>query len=148
MANAGVPDFTQAVHHVNQAAAEFSQQFRLLNVTPAAQLQLITTQLQQINQQLQQLNRSMTEVRTEVRALYGILFNLSTSHRFLLILNRNSNMIARLQNSHAKSHDYLMPLVDCTTGIPIPVFPQDSQAIGQMNGKIASPIMHYSYLTK
>lgn len=41
-----------------------------------------------------------------------------------------------------------MPLVDSTTGIPIPIFPQESQAIGQMNSKLASPITHYYYLIK
>lgn len=154
MANIGVPDFTQATYHVNQAATEFSQQFRLLNTTPAAQLQQITAQLQQMNQQMnqqfQQLNRSVTAIDTKLSALYGSSFFLSlTHHRFPLILYRNSNTVARLQNSHAKSsEDQLMPLVDSTTGVIIEPFPRDSEAVGQMNGKIVYPITHIPYLTK
>lgn len=69
MANAGVPDFTLATSHVNQAAAEFTRQFQILNTTPAVQLQEIGTQLQQINRQLQQMNRQFDEVKQSIAAL-------------------------------------------------------------------------------
>ncbi len=52
IANAGIPDFTQATHYVNQAAAEFSQQFQLIITTPAVVLQQITTQLQRMDTKL------------------------------------------------------------------------------------------------
>lgn len=78
MGNAGVPDSTQAIHYIDQAAAEFSQQFQLLNTTPAAQLQQINAQLQQLtrqlNQQLPQLNQSIAAIDIKLSALYGISF--------------------------------------------------------------------------
>ena len=37
-----------------------------------------------------------------------------------------------------------MPLVNSTTGTPIPLFPEDSQAIAQMDGKIIILIILYS----
>ena len=80
MANNSIPDFTQAASYINQAAAEFSQQFRLLNTTPAAQLQQITTQLQQIqqqmNEQFQHLNQRITAIDTKLDALYVFLSNI------------------------------------------------------------------------